>query len=48
MKIQILGTGCPRCEKLTEAVRAAADAHYGLTPQRPYERHLNLSANWLS
>jgi len=24
-KIQILGTGCPRCEKLTENARAAAD-----------------------
>jgi len=23
--IQILGTGCPKCEKLTEAARAAAD-----------------------
>ena len=26
MKIQILGTGCPKCVKLTEAVKAAADA----------------------
>ena len=26
MKIQILGTGCPKCMKLTEAVKAAADA----------------------
>jgi small redox-active disulfide protein 2 len=26
MKIQILGTGCPKCAKLTEAVKAAADA----------------------
>jgi len=23
--IQILGTGCPKCEKLAEAARAAAD-----------------------
>lgn len=26
MKIQILGTGCPKCVKLTETVKAAADA----------------------
>jgi len=25
MRIQVLGTGCPKCEKLAEAVRAAAD-----------------------
>jgi small redox-active disulfide protein 2 len=25
MKIQILGTGCPKCRQLTENVRAAAD-----------------------
>lgn len=24
-KIQILGTGCPKCQKLTENARAAAD-----------------------
>lgn len=26
MKIQILGTGCPKCTKLAEATKAAADA----------------------
>jgi small redox-active disulfide protein 2 len=26
MKIQILGTGCPKCVKLTEAVKTAAEA----------------------
>lgn len=26
MKIQILGTGCPKCKKLTENVEAAAKA----------------------
>ena len=25
MKIQILGTGCPKCQKLAEAARDAAD-----------------------
>lgn len=25
MKIQILGTGCPKCQKLTENTRAAAE-----------------------
>jgi len=25
IKIQILGTGCPKCEKLTENAKAAAD-----------------------
>ncbi|MBL7140507.1 MAG: TM0996/MTH895 family glutaredoxin-like protein [Planctomycetes bacterium] len=25
MRIQILGTGCPKCEKLAEAAKAAAD-----------------------
>ncbi|MFP4145653.1 MAG: thioredoxin family protein [Phycisphaeraceae bacterium] len=25
MKIQILGTGCPKCQKLTENAKAAAD-----------------------
>lgn len=25
MKIQILGTGCPKCQKLAEAAREAAD-----------------------
>lgn len=25
-KIQVLGTGCPKCEKLTENVQAAIDA----------------------
>jgi small redox-active disulfide protein 2 len=25
MKIQILGTGCPKCKKLAEAATAAAD-----------------------
>ena len=25
MKIQILGTGCPKCKKLEENARAAAD-----------------------
>jgi len=24
-RIQILGTGCPKCKKLTENIRAAAD-----------------------
>lgn len=26
MKIQILGTGCPKCAKLAEGAKAAADA----------------------
>ena len=26
MKIQILGTGCPKCVKLTEVVKTAADS----------------------
>ncbi|MHC4713905.1 MAG: thioredoxin family protein [Planctomycetota bacterium] len=26
MKLQILGTGCPKCRKLAENVQAAADA----------------------
>jgi small redox-active disulfide protein 2 len=26
MKIQILGTGCPKCKKLTENAEAAAEA----------------------
>ena len=26
MKIQILGTGCPKCVKLTEVFKTAADA----------------------
>ena len=26
MKIQILGTGCPKCKKLTEVVESAANA----------------------
>lgn len=30
MKIQILGTGCPKCAKLAEAAKTAADA-LGLT-----------------
>ena len=25
-KLQILGTGCPKCQKLTENTKAAADA----------------------
>lgn len=25
MKIEILGTGCPKCQKLTENAKAAAD-----------------------
>jgi small redox-active disulfide protein 2 len=25
-KLQILGTGCPKCQKLTENAKAAADA----------------------
>lgn len=25
-KLQILGTGCPKCQQLTENVKAAADA----------------------
>lgn len=31
-KIQVLGTGCPKCQRLTEAARQAAD-RLG----RPYE-----------
>ena len=32
MKIQILGTGCPKCDKLAENARAAAAA-LGIEPE---------------